>query len=46
VPAPGVAAQLGCTHFLTEDLQDGHQIAGLTIVDPFAHTPEEILASL
>jgi predicted nucleic acid-binding protein len=40
------ALDLGCTHFLSEDLQDGHQIAGLTIVDPFAHTPQQILASL
>jgi predicted nucleic acid-binding protein len=40
------AVQLDCTHFLSEDLQDGHQIAGLTIVDPFAHTPQQILASL
>jgi predicted nucleic acid-binding protein len=40
------AIELGCTYFLSEDLQDGRQIAGLTIVDPFAHTPEQILASL
>jgi predicted nucleic acid-binding protein len=39
------ALELGCTHFLSEDLQDGHTISGLTIVDPFAHTPEQILAS-
>lgn len=40
------ALGLGCSHFLSEDLQDGHQIAGLTIVDPFAHTPRDILVSL
>jgi predicted nucleic acid-binding protein len=40
------ALDLGCTHFLSDDLQDGHQIAGLTIIDPFAHTPQQILASL
>lgn len=39
------ALELGCTHFLSADLQDGHIIAGLTIVDPFAHTPEQILVS-
>jgi predicted nucleic acid-binding protein len=43
------ALELGCTHFLSEDLQDGQRIEldgkGLTIVDPFAHTPEQILAS-
>lgn len=42
------ALELGCSHFLSEDLQDGQRIeAGtgkaLTIVDPFAHTPEQIL---
>lgn len=44
------AIELGCTHFLSEDLQDGQIIdgpttKGLTIVDPFAHTPEQILVS-
>lgn len=39
------AIELGCTHFLSEDLQDGQLIEGLTIVDPFAHSPERILAS-
>lgn len=44
------ALELGCTHFLSEDLQDGQRIdAGdgkaLTIIDPFAHSPEQILAS-
>jgi predicted nucleic acid-binding protein len=34
------ARELGCTHFLSEDVQDGQTIEGLTIVDPFAHTPE------
>ena len=38
------ALELGCTHFLSEDLQDGQVIEGLTIVNPFAHTPEEILS--
>lgn len=44
------ALHLGCTHFLSEDLQDGQRIAagggrGLTIVDPFAHSPQHILVS-
>lgn len=39
------AIQLGCTHFLSEDLQDGQRIDTLTIVDPFAHSPEQILTS-
>jgi predicted nucleic acid-binding protein len=43
------ALELGCTHFLSEDLQDGQRIdmggRALTIVDPFAHSPEQFLAS-
>jgi predicted nucleic acid-binding protein len=43
------ALELGCTHFLSEDLQDGQVIQdgakSLTIVDPFAHTPGQILVS-
>jgi predicted nucleic acid-binding protein len=39
------AIELGCTHFLSEDLQDGQRIESLTIVDPFAHSPEQILTS-
>jgi predicted nucleic acid-binding protein len=38
------ALELGCSHFLSEDLQDGQVIEGLTIVDPFAHSPDQILA--
>ena len=36
------AIELGCSHFLSEDLQDGHQIGGLTIINPFLHAPETI----
>ena len=39
------AIELGCSHFLSEDLQDGQRIDTLTIVDPFAHSPEQILTS-
>ncbi len=43
------ALELGCSHFLSEDLQDGQRVEAdgkaLTIVDPFAHSPEQILAS-
>ncbi|MBN9303650.1 MAG: hypothetical protein BGO82_14870 [Devosia sp. 67-54] len=43
------ALELGCTHFLSEDLQDGQRIAispeqSLTIINPFAHSPEQILS--
>jgi predicted nucleic acid-binding protein len=35
--------KLGCSHFLSEDLQDGQQIGGLTIINPFLQAPETIL---
>jgi predicted nucleic acid-binding protein len=37
------ALELGCSHFLSEDLQDGLEIGGLTIINPFTYAPEEIL---
>lgn len=39
------ALELGCKFFLSEDLQDVQAIEGLTIVDPFAHSPEQVFAS-
>jgi predicted nucleic acid-binding protein len=36
------ALELGCSHFLSEDLQDGHEIGGLTIINPFLHAPDEV----
>lgn len=39
------ALNLGCTHFLSEDLPDGQSIEGLTIVYPFAHTPDQVFIS-
>jgi len=33
----------GCTHLLTEDLQDGQILEGLTVVDPFTHRMGEFL---
>lgn len=43
------ALTLGCACFLSEDLQDGQRIAiapeqSLTIINPFAHSPEQILS--
>jgi predicted nucleic acid-binding protein len=43
------AIELDCTHFLSEDLHDGQIITGmsgkgLTIVDPFAHSPANIFS--
>jgi predicted nucleic acid-binding protein len=37
------ALELGCTHFLSEDMRDGQTIESLTIVNPFAHSPDQIL---
>ena len=43
------ALELGCTHFLSEDLNDGQIVTdgparALTIVDPFAHSPQHLLS--
>ena len=39
------AAQVGGgTHLLTEDLQDGQSLDGVTVVDPFRHDPASILS--
>lgn len=41
------ALELGCTHFLSEDMQDGQKVdndsRSLTLVNPFAHSPHEFL---
>ena len=38
------AARRGdCTHLLTEGLQDGTTLDGLTVISPFTHTPEDVL---
>lgn len=31
----------GCRHLLTEDLQDGQDLGGVIVVDPFRHEPRE-----
>lgn len=33
------AMELGCRCFLSEDMQDGRKIRGLTIINPFLHSP-------
>lgn len=39
------AAQAGeCRYLLTEDLQDGQKLGGVTVVDPFSHAPSDLLA--
>jgi predicted nucleic acid-binding protein len=35
------AMELQCTYFLSEDMQDGHKIRGLTVIDPFLHSPPD-----
>jgi predicted nucleic acid-binding protein len=38
------AAQVGgCTHLLTEDLQDGQRLERVTVVNPFVHAPASVL---
>ena len=34
----------GCTHLLTEDLQHGQDLGGLSVVSPFRIAPEAVLA--
>ena len=36
------AIELQCRFFLSEDMQDGHRIRGLTIISPFRHSPPQI----
>ena len=37
------AQAAGCEYLLTEDLQDGQRLHGVTVVDPFTHRPETFL---
>lgn len=37
------ARRLGCDHLLSEDLQDGQDLDGLLVVDPFRHEPGSVL---
>lgn len=39
------AVRAGSRWLLTEDLQDGQDFLGVTVVDPFRHAPEEILGA-
>ena len=36
------AQSSGCSHLLTEDLQDAFDIGGVTVVNPFIHPPEAV----
>jgi predicted nucleic acid-binding protein len=33
----------GCEYFLSEDLNDGQVYGGVTAINPFRHTPEDVL---
>ena len=37
------AHSMGCSHLLTEDLQDGQSLNGLNVVNPFTHEPTTLL---
>lgn len=37
------ARKAGCSHFLSEDLNDGQVYGGVTVVNPFRHSPEDVL---
>jgi len=37
------AHQLRCSFFLSEDLQNGHDVVGLTIINPFRAKPSDFL---
>jgi predicted nucleic acid-binding protein len=40
------AAQVcACRYLITEDLQDGQELGGTQVIDPFRHRPDEVLAS-
>jgi len=37
------AQRSGCRHLLTEDLQDGQELDGVLVMNPFTHQPERSL---
>ena len=36
------ARAAGCTHLLSEDLNDGQRIDAVTVISPFTHTPDMV----
>jgi len=38
----GAAQAMRCRYLLTEDLQDGQDLDGLLVVNPFRHTPDSL----
>jgi predicted nucleic acid-binding protein len=41
----GAAQITDCGLLLSEDLQDGHRIDGVTVVNPFQHAPDAVLGA-
>lgn len=39
------ACQSRCRYLLTEDLQDGQNLDGVQVVNPFAHSADQVLSS-
>ena len=37
------ANSAGCSHFLSEDLSDGQDYGGVTVINPFRHAPSAVL---
>ncbi|CAN5202849.1 PIN domain-containing protein [soil metagenome] len=37
------ANEAGCAYFLSEDLNDGQVYGGVTVVNPFRHSPQDVL---
>jgi predicted nucleic acid-binding protein len=35
----------GCSHFLSEDLNDGQVYGAVTVVNPFRHSPADVLGA-
>jgi len=46
VPSPLIVAAAqrgGCTHLLSEDLQDGQSFETVRVISPFTHRPEAVV---
>jgi predicted nucleic acid-binding protein len=39
------ASAAGCSHFLSEDLNDGQVYGGVTVDNPFRHSPADVLGA-
>jgi predicted nucleic acid-binding protein len=35
----------GCSHFLSEDLNDGQRYGSVTAINPFSHAPADVLGA-